>query len=316
MKLLVTGGAGYVGSVCAKVLLEQQHQVVIVDDLSTGNADAVPAGAEFIDGDMVAVARRLLPGGSFDGVLHFAAKSLVGESVEAPERYWQANVVKTLELLEVIRESGTERLVFSSTAATYGEPDAAPITEDAPTRPTNAYGATKLAIDHAITSYARAYGLAAVSLRYFNVAGAYAGHGERHAVETHLIPLVLQVATGQRAEILVFGNDWPTPDGTAIRDYIHVRDLADAHLLALQSAQASSHRIYNLGNGTGFSVREVIACCREVTGHPIAARDVGRRAGDPAVLIASSAKAIAELGWQPRRSDLREIVSDAWEFVR
>jgi UDP-glucose 4-epimerase len=316
VKLLVTGGAGYVGSVCAKVLLEQQHQVVIVDDLSTGNADAVPAGAEFIDGDMVAVARRLLPGGSFDGVLHFAAKSLVGESVEAPERYWQANVVKTLELLEVIRESGTERLVFSSTAATYGEPDAAPITEDAPTRPTNAYGATKLAIDHAITSYARAYGLAAVSLRYFNVAGAYAGHGERHAVETHLIPLVLQVATGQRAEILVFGNDWPTPDGTAIRDYIHVRDLADAHLLALQSAQASSHRIYNLGNGTGFSVREVIACCREVTGHPIAARDVGRRAGDPAVLIASSAKAIAELGWQPRRSDLREIVSDAWEFVR
>lgn len=316
MKLLVTGGAGYVGSVCAKVLLEQQHQVVIVDDLSTGNADAVPAGAEFIDGDMVAVARRLLPGGSFDGVLHFAAKSLVGESVEAPERYWHANVVKTLELLEAIRESGTERLVFSSTAATYGEPDAAPITEDAPTRPTNAYGATKLAIDHAITSYARAYGLAAVSLRYFNVAGAYAGHGERHAVETHLIPLVLQVATGQRAEILVFGNDWPTPDGTAIRDYIHVRDLADAHLLALQSAQASSHRIYNLGNGTGFSVREVIACCREVTGHPIAARDVGRRAGDPAVLIASSAKAIAELGWQPRRSDLREIVSDAWEFVR
>lgn len=316
MKLLVTGGAGYVGSVCAKVLLEQQHQVVIVDDLSTGNADAVPAGAEFIDGDMVAVARRLLPGGSFDGVLHFAAKSLVGESVEAPERYWHANVVKTLELLEAIRESGTERLVFSSTAATYGEPDAAPITEDAPTRPTNAYGATKLAIDHAITSYARAYGLAAVSLRYFNVAGAYAGHGERHAVETHLIPLVLQVATGQCAEILVFGNDWPTPDGTAIRDYIHVRDLADAHLLALQSAQASSHRIYNLGNGTGFSVREVIACCREVTGHPIAARDVGRRAGDPAVLIASSAKAIAELGWQPRRSDLREIVSDAWEFVR
>ncbi|CAN1561813.1 GalE UDP-glucose 4-epimerase [Mycobacteriaceae bacterium] len=316
MKLLVTGGAGYVGSVCAKVLLEQHHQVVIVDDLSTGNADAVPAGAEFIDGDMVAVARRLLPGGSFDGVLHFAAKSLVGESVEAPERYWHANVVKTLELLETIRESGTKRLVFSSTAATYGEPDAAPITEDAPTRPTNAYGATKLAIDHAITSYARAHGLAAVSLRYFNVAGAYAGLGERHGVETHLIPLILQVARGQRAEILVFGNDWPTPDGTAIRDYIHVRDLADAHLLALQSAQASSHRIYNLGNGTGFSVREVIACCREVTGHPIAARDVGRRAGDPAVLIASSAKAIAELGWHPRRSDLREIVSDAWEFVR
>ena len=316
MKLLVTGGAGYVGSVCSKVLLENGHQVVIVDDLSTGNADAVPAGADFVDGDMIAVTRRLLPGGSFDGVLHFAAKSLVGESVEAPELYWHGNVVKTLELLEVMRAAGTPRLVFSSTAATYGEPESVPITEDAPARPTNAYGATKLAIDNAITSYAQAYGLAATSLRYFNVAGAYAGLGERHAVETHLIPLVLQVATGQRPEILVFGNDWPTPDGTAIRDYIHVRDLADAHLLAVQSAQPGQHRIYNLGNGTGFSVREVIACCREVTGRPIAARDVARRAGDPAVLIASSAKAVAELGWRPVRSGITEIVSDAWEFTR
>ena len=316
MKLLVTGGAGYVGSVCAKVLVEKGHQVVVVDDLSTGNADAVPADAEFVDGDMVAVARRLLPGGSFDGVLHFGAKSLVGESVEVPERYWHGNVVKTLELLEVIREAGTPRLVFSSTAATYGEPESVPITEDAPTRPTNAYGATKLAIDHAITSYASAHGLAATSLRYFNVAGAYAGLGERHAVETHLIPLVLQVATGQRDEILVFGNDWPTPDGTAIRDYIHVVDLAEAHLLALQHAQPGSHRIYNLGNGTGFSVREVIACCREVTGRPIAERDVARRAGDPAVLIASSEKAMAELGWRPGRSGIEEIVSDAWEFTR
>jgi UDP-glucose 4-epimerase len=316
VKLLVTGGAGYVGSVCAKVLVEKGHQVVVVDDLSTGNADAVPADAEFVDGDMVAVARRLLPGGSFDGVLHFGAKSLVGESVEVPERYWHGNVVKTLELLEVIREAGTPRLVFSSTAATYGEPESVPITEDAPTRPTNAYGATKLAIDHAITSYASAHGLAATSLRYFNVAGAYAGLGERHAVETHLIPLVLQVATGQRDEILVFGNDWPTPDGTAIRDYIHVVDLAEAHLLALQHAQPGSHRIYNLGNGTGFSVREVIACCREVTGRPIAERDVARRAGDPAVLIASSEKAMAELGWRPGRSGIEEIVSDAWEFTR
>jgi UDP-glucose 4-epimerase len=316
VKLLVTGGAGYIGSVCAKVLAEKGHQVVIVDDLSTGNADAVPADVEFVDGDMVAVARRLLPGGSFDGVLHFGAKSLVGESVEAPERYWHGNVVKTLELLEVIRETGTPRLVFSSTAATYGEPESVPITEDAPTRPTNAYGATKLAIDHAITSYASAHGLAATSLRYFNVAGAYAGLGERHAVETHLIPLVLQVATGQRDEILVFGNDWPTPDGTAIRDYIHVADLAEAHLLALQHAQPGSHRIYNLGNGTGFSVREVIACCREVTGRPIAERDVARRAGDPAVLIASSEKAMAELGWRPGRSGIEEIVSDAWEFTR
>ncbi|WP_059016143.1 UDP-glucose 4-epimerase GalE [Mycobacterium sp. M26] len=316
MKLLVTGGAGYVGSVCAKVLLEEGHEVVVVDDLSTGNADAVPAGAQFVEADMVEAAPGLLGDGSFDGVLHFAAKSLVGESVVAPELYWFGNVVKTLQLLEAMRAAGTPRLVFSSTAATYGEPESVPITEDSPTRPTNAYGATKLAIDHAITSYAAAYGLAATSLRYFNVAGAYGGLGERHATETHLIPLVLQVATGQRPEILVFGTDWPTPDGTCIRDYIHVRDLADAHVLALQTAQPGSHRIYNLGNGTGFSVREVIACCERVVGAPIAVRDVERRAGDPAVLIASSARAIAELGWQPRHTSLDEIVSDAWEFTQ
>lgn len=316
MRLLVTGGAGYVGSVCAKVLLDQGHQVVIVDDLSTGNADAIPAGAEFVDGDMVALARDLLPGGSFDGVLHFAAKSLVGESVEVPEKYWYGNVVATLDLLEVMRSAGTPRLVFSSTAATYGEPESTPITEQTPTRPTNAYGATKLAIDHAITSYAAAHGLAATSLRYFNVAGAYAGLGERHACETHLIPLVLQVAADRRAEILVFGNDWPTPDGTCIRDYIHIRDLADAHLLALQHCRPGEHRIYNLGNGTGFSVREVIDSCRRVTGLDIPSRDVQRRAGDPAVLIASSERAVNELGWRPQHTGIDEIVSDAWDFTR
>ncbi len=316
MRLLVTGGAGYVGSVCAKVLLDQGHQVVIVDDLSTGNADAIPAGAEFVDGDMVAVARDLLPGGSFDGVLHFAAKSLVGESVELPQMYWYGNVVATLDLLEVMRSAGTPRLVFSSTAATYGEPESSPITEQTPTRPTNPYGATKLAIDHAITSYAAAHGLAATSLRYFNVAGAYAGLGERHACETHLIPLVLQVAAGRRAEILVFGSDWPTPDGTCIRDYIHIRDLADAHLLALQHCRPGEHRIYNLGNGTGFSVREVIDSCRRVTGLDIPSRDVQRRAGDAAVLIASSERAVNELGWRPQRTGIEEIVSDAWDFIR
>ena len=316
MKLLVTGGAGYVGSVCAKVLVEQGHQVVIVDDLSTGNSDAVPVGAEFIDGDMVQVARAVLPGGSFDGVLHFAAKSLVGESVEFPEKYWFGNVVATLDLLEAIRAAGTPRLVFSSTAATYGEPESVPITEDSPTMPTNPYGATKLAIDHAITSYAKAHGLAATSLRYFNVAGAYGGLGERHAIETHLIPLVLQVAAGRREEILVFGSDWPTPDGTCIRDYIHIRDLADAHLLALQHAQAGEHRIYNLGNGTGFSVREVIDSCRRVTGREIRARDVERRAGDPAVLIAASERAMAELGWRPQHTGIDEIVADAWNFTQ
>ncbi len=312
----MTGGAGYVGSVCAKVLLEQGHDVVIVDDLSTGNADAIPAGAEFVDGDMVALARELLPGGSFDGVLHFAAKSLVGESVEVPEKYWYGNVVATLDLLEVMRSAGTPRLVFSSTAATYGDPESTPITEQTPTRPTNPYGATKLAIDHAITSYAAAHGLAATSLRYFNVAGAYAGLGERHACETHLIPLVLQVAAGRRSEILVFGGDWPTPDGTCIRDYIHIRDLADAHLLALQHCRPGEHRIYNLGNGTGFSVREVIDSCRRVTGLDIPSRDVQRRAGDPAVLIASSERAVNELGWRPQHTGIDEIVSDAWDFTR
>jgi UDP-glucose 4-epimerase len=302
--------------VCAKVLLEQGHHVVIVDDLSTGNADAIPQGAEFVDGDMVTVAGDLLPGGSFDGVLHFAAKSLVGESVEAPQMYWYGNVVATLDLLEVMRSAGTPRLVFSSTAATYGEPESMPITEQTPTRPTNPYGATKLAIDHAITSYAAAHGLAATSLRYFNVAGAYAGLGERHACETHLIPLVLQVAAGRRAEILVFGSDWPTPDGTCIRDYIHIRDLADAHLLALQHCRPGEHRIYNLGNGTGFSVREVIDSCRRVTGLDIPSRDVERRAGDPAVLIASSERAVNELGWRPQHTGIDEIVSDAWDFTR
>ncbi|MEZ0358163.1 UDP-glucose 4-epimerase GalE [Mycobacterium sp. ENV421] len=316
MKLLVTGGAGYVGSVCAQVLVEQGHEVVVVDDLSTGNADAVPSGARFVEADMVDVAPELLGDGSFDGVLHFAAKIMVGESVEAPERYWDGNVIKTLHLLEAIRLAGVPRLVFSSTAATYGEPESVPITEDAATKPTSAYGATKLAIDHAITSYAIAHGLAATSLRYFNIAGAYAGLGERHPVESHLIPLVLQVATGQRQEILVFGNDWPTPDGTCIRDYIHVRDLADAHLLALQNSKPGEHQIYNLGNGTGFSVREVIASCERVTGVSIAARDVERRPGDPAVLIASSEKAITELGWKPQHSSIDEIVSDAWDFVR
>jgi UDP-glucose 4-epimerase len=315
MKLLVTGGAGYVGSVCAQVLLERGHTVVVVDDLSTGNPDAVPAGATFVHADMVEAAPALLADG-IDGVLHFAAKSLVGESVAAPQLYWHGNVVKTLQLLEAMRDAGTPRLVFSSTAATYGEPKKVPITEDAPTRPTNTYGATKLAIDMAITSYAAVHGLAATSLRYFNVAGAYAGYGERHAVETHLIPLVLQAATGQRDEILVFGTDWPTHDGTAIRDYIHVRDLAEAHVLALETDEPSTHRIYNLGNGTGFSVREVISACQRVTGLAIRSHDVERRAGDPAVLIASSDKASAELGWRPLHTHLDQIISDAWEFTR
>lgn len=316
MKLLVTGGAGYVGSVCAKVLIERGHAVVVVDDLSTGNADAVPEGAIFVEGDLATECRPLLADRSFDGVLHFGAKSLVGESVIEPESYWYGNVVKSLGLLEAMRESGTPRLVFSSTAATYGEPETTPIAEDAPARPTNPYGASKLAIDYAITSYAIAHGLAATSLRYFNVAGAYAGLGENRLVETHLIPLVLQVAVGRRDAISVFGTDWPTPDGTAVRDYIHIRDLADAHVLALESAEPGKHRIYNLGSGNGFSVREVISACERVTGRPINAQDAPRRAGDPAVLVASSTRAIAELGWSPRHTHLDEIVADAWAYVQ
>jgi len=316
VKLLVTGGAGYVGSVCAAVLIERGHEVVVVDNLSTGNRDAVPAGAEFVEADIKDVASSILGDGRFDGVLHFAAQSLVGESVVAPDRYWSGNVVTTLALLEAIRESGTPKLVFSSTAATYGEPERTPITESMPTAPTNPYGATKLAIDHAITSYSNAYGLAATSLRYFNVAGAYTGFGENRVVETHLIPLVLQTALGQRAKISVFGTDWPTADGTAVRDYIHVLDLADAHILALESATPGSHTIFNLGSGQGFSVREVIDACERVTGLPIAVENAPRRAGDPAVLIASSERATTELGWSPQRTDLDVIVADAWNFLQ
>ncbi|KAA9147803.1 UDP-glucose 4-epimerase GalE [Amycolatopsis acidicola] len=315
LKLIVTGGAGYVGSVCVARLLEAGHEVVVVDDLSTGHADAVPEGARFVEGDAADASADLL-GEGFDGVLHFAAKSLVGESMQDPGKYWRGNVFTAIRLLDAMHEHGTPRLVFSSTAATYGEPEGSPIPETAPTRPTNTYGASKLAIDHAITSYARAHGLAAVSLRYFNVAGAYGRYGERHTTETHLIPLVLQVATGDREEVKIFGDDYPTDDGTAVRDYIHVVDLADAHLLALDHATEGEHRIYNLGNGTGFSVRQVIDTCRQVTGHPIPAAQAPRRAGDPATLVAASDRARTELGWKPERADLHGIVSDAWRFTQ
>ncbi len=316
MKLLVTGGAGYVGGVCAQVLLEDGHEVVVIDDLSTGNADGAPSGAKFVEGDIATVGVELIESESFDGVLHFAAQSLVGESVQQPEKYWYGNVVKTLALLEAIRRTGTPRLVFSSTAAVYGEPEQVPITEESPTRPTNPYGSSKLAIDHAITSYSIAHGLAATSLRYFNVAGAYSGLGENRRVETHLIPLVLQTALGHRDSISVFGTDYPTSDGTAVRDYIHIRDLAQAHLLALAQSRPGEHRVFNLGSGTGFSVRQVISACERVTGLPIATVDAPRRAGDPAVLIASSARAVSELWWNPQHNDLDEIVSDAWAFLR
>ena len=316
MKLVVTGGAGYVGSVCTATLLEAGHDVVVVDDLSTGNRDAVPAGATFVEGRIEDVIDHVLSAGNVDGVLHFAARSLVGESMTEPATYWHDNLGVSLQLLDSMRTHGVNSLVFSSTAATYGEPEEVPIVETAPTRPTNPYGATKLSIDYAITSYCQAYGMAATSLRYFNVAGAYGSIGENHKTETHLIPLVLQVAMGYRDKIMVFGDDWPTKDGTCVRDYIHIRDLADAHLLALEANTAGEHKIYNLGSGDGYSVLEVIEACREVTGHEIPAEVAPRRAGDPAVLIASSEKIQAELGWNPTRTELGRIVRDAWAFTQ
>ncbi|MFF4182303.1 UDP-glucose 4-epimerase GalE [Streptomyces sp. NPDC001691] len=313
-KYLVTGGAGYVGSVVAAHLVEAGHAVTVLDDLSTGFREAVPAGAAFIEARVQDAAARLDP--SFDAVLHFAAFSQVGESVTAPEKYWANNVGGTMALLAAMREAGVRTLVFSSTAATYGEPVSTPITETDPTAPTSPYGASKLAVDHMIAGECAAHGLAAVSLRYFNVAGAYGSCGERHDPESHLIPLVLQVALGQREAISVYGDDYPTPDGTCVRDYIHVADLAEAHLLALDAATPGEHLVCNLGNGNGFSVREVVETVRKVTGHAIPEVVVGRRGGDPAVLVASAARAHERLGWQPSRADLAEIVADAWAFAR
>ncbi|MEU9714688.1 UDP-glucose 4-epimerase GalE [Streptomyces sp. NPDC047976] len=313
-KYLVTGGAGYVGSVVAAHLLEAGHEVAILDNLSTGFAEGVPAGATLIDGRIQDAADHL--DASYDAVLHFAASSQVGESVVNPGKYWDNNVGGTLALLTAMREAGVRRLVFSSTAATYGEPAEGALTETSVTAPTNPYGASKLAVDHMIAGECAAHGLAAVSLRYFNVAGAYREFGERHDPETHLIPLVLQVALGQRESISVFGDDYPTPDGTCVRDYIHVADLAEAHLSALRVAAEGEHLVCNLGNGSGFSVREVIETVRKVTGREIPEVVAPRRAGDPAVLVASARRAHERLGWTPTRSDLTNIVTDAWNFAR
>ncbi|GIH21938.1 UDP-glucose 4-epimerase GalE [Acrocarpospora phusangensis] len=312
MKLLVTGGAGYIGSVVAAQLVEAGHAVTVLDDLSTGHADAVPAGAAFVEGSITE------PGDltGFDAVLHFAAKSLVGESVQQPGRYWANNLGGTLTLLDAMRGAGVGRIVFSSTASVYGEPERTPVRETDPTRPGNPYGASKLAVDTALTTFAGLYGLAAVSLRYFNVAGAYGPFRERHSPETHLIPNVLKVARGERDAISLFGDDYPTPDGTCVRDYVHVADLARAHLLALDACTPGRHRIYNLGNGTGFSNQEVLDVCREVTGHPIPAEVAPRRAGDPAVLVASSELIQRELGWKPEHTTLRGIVEDAWAALQ
>ena len=315
MRVLVAGGAGYIGSVVTAALLEGGHEVTVLDDLSTGHADAVPPGARLVQASLhesAPVLAEVRP----EAVLHFAAKSLVGQSQVEPGVYWDTNVTGTLALLEAMRAADCRRIVFSSTAATYGEPEQVPIREDAPTKPTNTYGATKLAVDAMLTSYATAHDFAAVSLRYFNVAGAAYGRGERHTTETHLIPIALQVAAGTREAMTVYGEDYPTPDGTCIRDYIHVEDLSDAHLLALTAPSPGEHRIYNLGNGTGFSVQQVIDAVREVTGHPVPVEVGQRRAGDPAQLVASSDRIRADLGWTPKHTDLAGIVRDAWEIAQ
>jgi UDP-glucose 4-epimerase len=319
VKLLVTGGAGYIGSVVTAMLLEAGHEVIVLDDLSTGHEAAVPRGATFVPGRVHEIIGDVLTP-DFDAVLHFAAFIAAGESVQKPEKYWENNLIGSLRLLEALRTTGIRRLVFSSTANVYGDPDEVPIPETAATRPPNPYAGSKLAVDHAMAGYAVAHGLAAVSLRYFNVAGAHVSGdgrliGERHDPETHLIPIALQVAAGRREKLQLYGDDYPTPDGTCVRDYIHVTDLAAAHLLALGSMERGAHRIYNLGNGNGFSNRQVVEVVREVTGHPVPTEIAPRREGDPAALVASSERAKRELGWQPAKPTLAEMVADAWTFL-
>ena len=321
MRLLITGGAGYIGGTVAQLLLDQGHTVFVYDNLCHARREAVPAGAAFIEGD-VADSRKLeglLRKEAIEAVLHFAALIEAGESMQKPELYFRNNTASTLGLLEAMLAAKVSKLVFSSTAAVYGEPESTPIREDAALRPTNPYGESKLLVEQQLTWLQRIHGLRSVSLRYFNVAGALAGRGEAHEPESHLIPLILDVALGRRKSIKIFGTDYPTPDGTCIRDYIHVRDLADAHLLALGALDAPAtgeqgRLIYNLGNGRGFTVREVVESARRVTGHAIPVEEVPRRAGDPAVLVASSEKMMRELGWQPKFPALDDIMTSAWQW--
>jgi UDP-glucose 4-epimerase len=321
VKLLVTGGAGYVGSVTSRLLLDAGHEVVVLDNLSTGFREAVAPDATFVEADIRDAGQVLTPEAGFDAVLHFAGLIAAGESMAKPELYWDHNVVRSLALLDAVRAARVPRMVFSSTAAVYGNPTELPITESAVKAPTNTYGGTKLSFDMALTSETFAHGLAAVSLRYFNVAGAYirpdgTAIGERHNPETHLIPIALQVAAGKRDKLQLFGDDYPTDDGTCVRDYIHVEDLARAHLLALSAATAGEHRIYNLGNGNGFSNKQVVEAARQVTGHELPVEIAPRRDGDPAALVASSAKARDELGWVPAKNTLPDMIGDAWQFYR
>lgn len=317
MKVLVIGGAGYVGSHTVRQLIRAGHDVVVYDNLSRGHRASVPEGI-FVHGELAdrAGLRRVLSEHEIEAVLHFAAFALVGESVAQPAMYYQNNVSAPLELLEAMRAEGVWRIVFSSTTATYGQPEQIPIAECTPQMPINPYGFTKLVFEHALSDYARAYGFGCAALRYFNAAGASPDGdiGEDHDPETHLIPLVLQTALGQRERIGIFGEDYPTPDGTCIRDYIHVDDLADAHLKALEKLTPNANLQLNLGTGRGQSVRQIIDACRQVTGHPIPTSVEHRRPGDPAELVADSSLAQRVLNWKPRYTEIAEIVETAWRW--
>lgn len=318
MRILVTGGAGYIGSHMVKLLAETGAEVTVLDDLSTGHADAA-RGRDFVQGDVADLpfTKRLLQERGIEAVVHFAASSLVGESMADPLKYYRRNVGGTAALVQAMREAGVARIVFSSTAAVYGDPVRTPIDEAHPTQPVNPYGASKLAVERMLSDCSAAYGIGAVVLRYFNAAGADPSGelGERHDPETHLIPLVLQAASGRRASISVFGNDWPTRDGTCVRDYIHVSDLCAAHLQALEWLGAGGrYEVFNLGNGDGATVLEVIEAARRVTGKQFTVNFAARRAGDPPSLVADASKARRILGWQPARAEIEGIVRDAWNF--
>jgi len=314
VKILVTGGAGYIGGTVTQLLLDRGHSVVVYDNLYRGKRSMVPSGAAFVEGDVADSKRleELFADGSFAGVMHFAALIEAGESMQKPEIYFRNNTAATLGLLEAMVRKNLTRLVFSSTAAVYGEPVSTPIEETAALSPTNAYGESKLLVEQMLAWMHRIHGLRYASLRYFNVAGAIAGRGEAHDPESHLIPLILDVALGRRKSIKIFGQDYPTPDGTCIRDYIHVIDLAEAHLLAFAGLDVRDQMIYNLGNGRGFTVREVVESARRVTGHPIPVEEMPRRPGDPAALIASSKKIETDLGWKPKYLQLDDIMRSAW----
>ena len=316
MKILVTGGAGYIGGTVSRMLLNAGHDVTIFDNLCHSKRTAVPEKATFVEGalDNRKLLEATLDEGRFDGIMHFAALIEAGESVKHPEVYFRNNTAGTLSLLEAMLATGHDRLVFSSTAACYGEPEKTPILEDAKLAPTNPYGESKLLSEYMMRWQSEAHGLHFAALRYFNVAGATDGYGEAHEPESHLIPLILDVALGRRKSIKIFGQDYPTPDGTCIRDYIHVEDLAQAHLLALNALADHKHLVYNIGNGQGFTVLQVIESVRRITGHPIPVELCERRAGDPAVLVASSAAIQKDLGWKPNFPDLDQIIGSAWAW--